>query len=79
MKIFKVRFLDILGKEVAEFGFYESRVDAMKRWDEIIQTIKSPGYMDIREITVIPDSEKMTQEDYQRKQEKELKDHYDFK
>jgi len=58
-KIYKVRFLDALGHEVAEFGFYEDRADAMKRWHELIGKINMPGSLDIREISVVPSSKKM--------------------
>ena len=58
MNIYKVRFLDTLGKEVAEFGFYESKFDAEKRRAEVANLIKMKGVLDIRTIEVIPDSEK---------------------
>jgi len=58
IKIYKVRYIDTLGQEVAEFGFYESRADAMRRWLEVQHLVKMPGQMDIREISVVPDSKK---------------------
>lgn len=58
MKIYKVRFLDITGKEVAEFGFYESEYDAGIRKAEVMRFITMHGHLDVREITVIPDSRK---------------------
>jgi len=57
LKIYKVRYLDVFGHEVAEFGYYESRKDAMQRWNEISGKINMPGSMDIREISVVRDSE----------------------
>jgi len=71
-KIYKVRYLDSLGKEAAEFGFYESREDAMIRWNEVVNLIKMPGSMDIREITVIPDTKK-------QHESKTRKNFYEFK
>jgi len=72
IKIYKVRYLDVTGREVAEFGFYESRSDAMRRWQEVQPLVKMPGRMDIREITVVPDTEKNMESEHNI-------DIYDFK
>jgi len=61
LKIYKVRFLDVVGKEVAEFGFYESPDDARRRALEVSKLVKSPGTMDIRAISVIPSSVKVAE------------------
>ncbi len=62
MKIYKVRFLDVIGKEVAEFGFYENKDDARRRMLEVKPLITMPGTMDIREISVVEDSYKKASE-----------------
>jgi len=72
IKIYKVRYLDVIGREVAEFGFYESRSDAMRRWHEVQPLVKMPGRMDIREISVVPDTKKSIESEYNN-------DIYDFK
>ncbi len=70
MKIYKVRLIDPLGKEVAEFGFYESRRDAMVRLTEVAELVKSTGTLEIRTISVVPDSDntngemKIAEKDY---------------
>ena len=72
MKIYKVRYLDLMGVEVAEFGFYESRTDAIKRANEVLSKLKgNKGSLDIREINVIEDSNKQ--------HEISEKDFYDIK
>ncbi len=56
--IFKVRFLNLLGKEVAEFGYFESELDAESRRAEVARTIykrtlpSEKGTMDILKIKV---------------------------
>jgi hypothetical protein len=74
VKIYKVRFLDVVGKEVAEFGFYESRSDAISRAGEVTNMISMPGTLDIREITVIEDSYKMANRPRPEKEYYEIKD-----
>ena len=59
LKIYKIRFLDIMGHEVAEFGFYESKRDAERRWHEVQDKINMPGSLDIREISVNRSSYKL--------------------
>jgi len=54
MKIHKVRLLDVLGKEVAEFGFYEDYEDAERRRAEVASMIHSPGTLEVRSISVVP-------------------------
>jgi len=56
MTIYKVRALDPLGKEVAEFGFYEDRGDAVKRMHDVNTKAHSSFVIEIREIHVIPSS-----------------------
>ena len=63
MTIYKVRFLDVLGKEVAEFGFYESKDDAERRRREVAPMITSPGTLEVRPISIIP-SAKQVAEDF---------------
>ena len=57
MTIYKVRFLDTTGKEVAEFGFYEVLPDAERRRAEVASHISQPGTLEIRTIVAIPPSE----------------------
>ena len=57
MKIYKVRFLDVLGKEQAEFGFYEAREDAERRRAEVAILVKQPGTIEIRVIVPEPPSQ----------------------
>jgi len=45
--IYKVRMLDTLGKEIAEFGFYEDVLDAERRRAEVAAMIVMPGILDI--------------------------------
>jgi len=71
MTIYKVRFLDELGKEVAEFGFYEDKGDAERRRAEVALFVKQRGSLEIREITPNPPSQF-----FDRRKER---DHYDFK
>jgi len=54
MKVHKVRLLDVLGKEVAEFGFYEDLEDAERRRAEVASMIKVPGTLEVRSISVVP-------------------------
>ena len=61
MKIYKVRFLDVLGKEIAEFGFYESPDDARRRGVEVSKIIQAPGTIDIRAISVVPTSHRVAE------------------
>ena len=58
MTIFKVRFTDIMGKEVAEFGFYEEEGDARRRMLELASLVSGPGKLEIRVIDVVPSVEK---------------------
>jgi hypothetical protein len=62
MRAYKVRFIDVLGKEVAEFGFYENKDDARRRLLEVKKIVSMPGTMDIREIDIVPDSFKLADE-----------------
>jgi len=57
MKIYKVRFLDELGKEIAEFGFYEDLGDAERRRAEVASRISQRGSLEIRTIVPTPPSE----------------------
>ena len=74
MTIYKVRFLDMLGKEVAEFGFYECKDDARRRKLEVSRLIKQEGNIEIREITPKPPSKFID-----RRTRKPKKDFYEFK
>jgi len=56
MEIYKVRFLDELGKEVAEFGFYEDLGDAERRRGEVAKKVRQRGVIDIRTIIPTPPS-----------------------
>jgi hypothetical protein len=76
-KIYKVRMLGIFGQEVAEFGFYESRVDAARRLYEIEKIVTMPGALEIREIDVVRDSRKIAAE--AATAEEESKGFYDCK
>ncbi len=58
MKIYKVRFLDVLGKEIAEFGFYEDKKDAERKKKEIALILKAPGLLEVRTIGVIVSTKK---------------------
>jgi hypothetical protein len=77
LKIYKVRMVDILGQEVAEFGFYESRIDAARRLYEVKKMVTKPGALEIREIDVLRDSKEIAAE--AGITEEELKNFYDFK
>jgi hypothetical protein len=73
MTIYNVRFLDVFGKEVAEFGFYEDEGDAQRRRAEVASHIKQEGLLEIRKIVPQPPSE------FTERRKRERKDHYDLK
>ena len=52
MIIYKVRLLNQFGVEVAEFGFFEDKDDAITRRLEVLNKISMPGELEIREIEV---------------------------
>ena len=58
MNIYKVILLDYLGKEIAEFGFYECKFDAEKRRAEVAAILTHPGILEIRTIDIIASSYK---------------------
>ena len=57
MTIYKVRLIDNIGKEVAEFGFFQDQSDAVRRRLEVSRHITQPGTLDIRKIEVQDSSE----------------------
>jgi hypothetical protein len=65
--IYKVRMLDALGKEVAEFGYYEDSFDAERRRAEVASMVVMPGILDILKIELQlakSDNEEHQQEDF---------------
>jgi hypothetical protein len=62
IKIYKVQALDVLGKEIADFGFYEAIEDAERRRGEIAAIMALKGTVEIKEIDVVPSSKKTTKE-----------------
>lgn len=60
--VYKVRFLDVIGKEIAEFGFYEDEDDARRRLIEVNSMAKGPGKLEIREIKVVRSTAKVAEE-----------------
>jgi hypothetical protein len=51
-----------MGHEVAEFGFYEDRHDAMVRYNDLVGKINMPGTLDIREISVNRSSQSVSEQ-----------------
>jgi hypothetical protein len=71
--IYKVRMLDMVGKEVAEFGFYEDSLDAERRRAEVASMTMMPGILDITSVELTLAKVKPVHE------ERSKKDYYDFK
>jgi hypothetical protein len=72
--IYKVRMLDFLGKEIAEFGFYEDNLDADRRRAEVASmTMMSGGTLDIIKIELQLATNLRLQE------EENIQNYYNFK
>ena len=75
--IYKVRLLDDLGKEVAEFGFYADKDEAIKRRLEVLQKVTQPNVtLEIRTIEV--QGQCKVTENF-RKAKEDLKSFYELK
>jgi len=74
--IYKVKMNDDQGIEIAVFGYYEDKDDALKRRKEIAQKIHQVKYLEIECIEVIP---KTIPKKEPHKVHYDTKDFYDVK